>query len=73
MYDPYRKLYYSFYRGDIPPKNQNNEDNTLENMQMSIIIADTLFRYRGELLLEKDTYFRTPLITREGLLCQRIM
>jgi hypothetical protein len=68
IYDPYRKLYYSIYRGDIPPKNRDNEDNTLEDMQMSIIIADTLFRYRGEIILEKDKYLRTPFISKEGLL-----
>jgi hypothetical protein len=68
IYDPYRKLYYSIYYPDIPVKNMNNEDNTLEDMQMSIIIADTLFRYRGEIILEKDKYLRTPFISKDGLL-----
>jgi hypothetical protein len=68
LYDPYRHLYYSVYSLEIPPIDEKTgEVNDLDDKPMSIILADTLFRYRGEVLLEKRKYFRSLFVGKEGL------
>jgi hypothetical protein len=67
LYDPYRHFYYSVYSHETPVYNAMGELNNLDDRLMSIIIADTLFRYRGEVLLEKRKYFRSLFVGKEGL------
>lgn len=68
FYDPYRKVYYSIYMDDVANTDENNNPNTNEDREMSIIIADESFRYRGEITLEKNKNFRILLVTKGGLL-----
>jgi hypothetical protein len=68
LYDPYRSLYYSVFAHEMPEYDESTgEMNELDNKPMSIIIADTLFRYRGEILLENNTYLRSMFVGKEGL------
>jgi hypothetical protein len=68
VYDPYRYFYYLMCLLDADSYDQNGKVNGVDDMQISIIIADTLFRRRGELLLPKHKYFRSMFVTKEGLL-----
>jgi hypothetical protein len=67
-YDPYRQYYYMMCLLDSEPFDNKGYANNVDDMQISVIIADTLFRRRGEMMLPKHEYFRSMFVTREGLL-----
>ncbi|WP_188467409.1 DUF4221 family protein [Marivirga lumbricoides] len=69
LYDEFRHVYYSVFSLELPIKDPSTGLlNDLEDKQMSIIITDTTFKYRGEVLLEKDIYFRNMVVIEDGLL-----
>jgi hypothetical protein len=68
VYDPYRYFYYLMCLLEEEEFDNEGNANGPDDMQLSIIIADTLFRRRGEVLLPKHKYFRSMLVTRDGLL-----
>jgi hypothetical protein len=68
-YDRYRHVYYLMCLLDEKePLDDLGNVKTPDDMQLSIVISDTLFRYRGEILLPKNKFFRSMLVTKEGLL-----
>lgn len=68
VYDPYRYFYYMMCLLDTETHDQEGKVNSVDDMPMSVIIADTLFRRRGEVLLPERRYFRSMLVTKDGLL-----
>ncbi len=68
VFDKYRDLYYTIYYPPTDPHHANGELKDINEMDFSIIISDTEFNYRGEILIEKDKHFRSMFVTREGLL-----
>jgi hypothetical protein len=71
VYDHYRYFYYLMCLLEEEEFDTEGNANSHDDMQVSIIIADTLFRRRGEVLLPKHKYFRSMLVTRDGLLVSR--
>lgn len=67
-YDRYRSLYYMMCLLAEEPVDLNGGRKSVDDKQLSIIIADTLFRKRGEVLLKRNKFFRVMFATRAGLL-----
>ena len=67
-YDKYNHYYYLMCTLAEDPVDSNGDLKTVDDEQLSIIIADSLFRKRGEVLLPRNKYFRSMFVTKDGLM-----
>lgn len=70
LYDQYNMVYYSPFLGarDDEDFDIYGNRNRFDDKPMSFIIADSSFNYRGEITLPNFKYFRSFLVTKDGLL-----